>query len=95
MAFPTDATLFPRDGNPFTEGWGPLFQIYGAPFTKGSGPLYRWMGTPFPRDGKSFVSGWQRLIIDIFNESEIPHAVVGPMNQVSGGGHNASPTADV
>ena len=49
------------------------------------------METPFPRDGNRFVSGWKWASIDIFNESEVPHAVVGPMRQRSGGRPNASP----
>ena len=34
------------------------------------GPFYRVMGTPFPRDGNRFVSGWQRPSMNIFNECD-------------------------
>ena len=85
IAFPTDGTPSPRDGNPFTEGCGPTFQ---AMETKGWGPLYRRMGTPFPRDGDRFVSGWQGPSMHIFNESD-PTRCLG---SYEGGGQNASPT---
>jgi len=46
IAFPTDGTFFPRDGNAFTEGCG-------HPFPSG--------GTPLPRDEDAFSEGWEPL----------------------------------
>ena len=91
LALPTDGTPFTSDGNPFSEGWGPLFPKRWSPYYQGIGTPLPREGTPFPRDGNRSVSGWKWASIDIFNESEVPHAVVGPMRQRSGGRPNASP----
>ena len=93
------------------QGWGNLEGIFrvlllgweqgGNSGQESKGVIHEWdpgggtQGTDFGNTLVRFVSGWQRLRMNIFNESEMPHVVVGPMRQRSGGWPNASPTVEV
>ena len=53
---PTDGSPSPRDGNPFSGGWGP-------PFTNRWSPFYQGFANPLPTDGNPLPEGWEPLCL--------------------------------